>query len=83
MMHRVNFLKVDPLETHDSCLLLSSNAFEQFHLRGNWLPNVLLSQIYPNLLFFLFFPDMSELQAALEIQVELSKFYNVDLFQRG
>jgi hypothetical protein len=27
--------------------------------------------------------DMSELQAALEIQVELSKFYNVDLFQRG
>ena len=26
---------------------------------------------------------MSELQAAIEFQVELSKFYNVDLFQRG
>lgn len=26
---------------------------------------------------------MSELQAAIEFQVELGKFYNVDLFQRG
>ena len=26
---------------------------------------------------------MTELQAAIEIQVEIGKFYNVDLFQRG
>jgi len=26
---------------------------------------------------------MSEIQAAIEFQVELGKFYNVDLFQRG
>ena len=26
---------------------------------------------------------MGELQATLELQVELGKFYNVDLFQRG
>ena len=26
---------------------------------------------------------MSELQATLEFSVELNKFYNVDLFQRG
>ena len=26
---------------------------------------------------------MSELQAALEFQVELGRFYNIDLFQRG
>ena len=32
---------------------------------------------------FMFSGIMSELQATLEIQVELSKFYNVDLFQRG
>lgn len=26
---------------------------------------------------------MSELQATIELSVELGKFYNVDLFQRG
>lgn len=33
--------------------------------------------------FFCVCREMSELQAVLDCQVELSKFYNIDLFQRG